>query len=83
MEINEKKFWGLDVNNIQSLEDVKLIFAAMDLFVREDIPGFDKVAHLFTEDRIPMIVDENMIQETVPENAEYVPANVEVVPPTA
>lgn len=42
MEINEKKFWGLDVTKIESLEDVKLIFAAMDLFVREDIPGFEK-----------------------------------------
>lgn len=76
MEINEKKFWGLDVNNIQSLEDVKLIFAAMDLFVREDIPGFDKVAHLFTEDRIPMIVDEDVVQEAFN-------TNPEIVPPTA
>jgi hypothetical protein len=64
MEINEKKFWGLDPNNIQSLEDVKLIFAAMDLFVREDIPGFEKVAHLFTEDRIPTLIDESMVNET-------------------
>jgi hypothetical protein len=63
MEINEKKFWGLDVTKIESLEDVKLIFAAMDLFVREDIPGFDKVAHLFTEDRVPVIVDESQIVE--------------------
>lgn len=76
MEINEKKFWGLDVNNIESLEDVKLIFAAMDLFVREDIPGFNKVAHLFTEDRIPMIVDENVVQEAFN-------TNPEIVPPTA
>ena len=65
MEINEKKFWGLDVTKIESLEDVKSIFAAMDLFVREDIPGFDKVAHLFTEDRIPMIVDEDALQEAL------------------
>lgn len=65
MEINEKKFWGLDVTKIESLEDVKLIFAAMDLFVREDIPGFDKVAHLFTEDRIPMIIDEDALQEAL------------------
>jgi hypothetical protein len=64
MEINEKKFWGLDPNNIQSLDDIKLIFAAMDLFVREDIPGFEKVAHLFTEDRVPVIVDEGMINES-------------------
>lgn len=63
MEINEKKFWGLDTNKIESLDDVKLILAAMDLFVREDIPGFDKVAHLFTEDRIPVIVDETQIIE--------------------
>ena len=64
MEINEKKFWGLDPSKIESLEDVRLIFAAMDLFVREDIPGFEKVAHLFTEDRIPVIVDEGMINES-------------------
>lgn len=63
MEINEKKFWGLDTSKIESLDDVKLIFAAMDLFVREDIPGFDKVAHLFTEDRIPVLVDETQIVE--------------------
>jgi hypothetical protein len=63
MEIDNKKFWGLDVNNIETLDDIKLIFAAMDLFVREDIPGFDKVAHLFTEDRIPTIVDEQVMQE--------------------
>ena len=63
MEINEKKFWGLNTTKIESLEDVKLIFAAMDLFVREDIPGFDKVAHLFTEDRIPVFVDETQIVE--------------------
>lgn len=66
MEINEKKFWGLDVNKIESLEDVKLIFAAMDLFVREDVPGFEKVSHLFTEDRVPVIVDESLVQEVVP-----------------
>jgi hypothetical protein len=64
MEINEKKFWGLDPSKIESLEDVRLIFAAMDLFVREDIPGFEKVAHLFTEDRVPVIVDEGMINES-------------------
>lgn len=63
MEINEKKFWGLDPSKIESLEDVRLIFAAMDLFVREDIPGFEKVAHLFTEDRVPVIVDESQIVE--------------------
>ncbi len=36
----------------------------MDLFVREDIPGFEKVAHLFTEDRIPTLIDESMVNET-------------------
>jgi hypothetical protein len=64
MEINEKKFWGLNPNKIESLEDVRLIFAAMDLFVREDIPGFENVSHLFTEDRIPTILDESMIEGT-------------------
>jgi|694.fasta_scaffold39976_13 hypothetical protein len=72
MEINEKKFWGLDASKIESLEDVRLIFSAMDLFVREDIPGFEKVSHLFTEDRIPVIVDEGMIYETPQASVEIV-----------
>lgn len=64
MEINEKKFWGLDPSKIESLEDVRLIFTAMDLYLREDTPGFKMVSHLFTEDRVPMIADDSFITES-------------------
>lgn len=56
MEIDNQKFWGLDSNNINSLDDVKLIFDAMDLYLSDQIPGFDKVRHLFTTDATPKII---------------------------
>jgi hypothetical protein len=57
MEIENQKFWGLDVSKIESLDDVKLILDAMDLYLNEGIPGFDKVRHLFTVDATPKILE--------------------------
>lgn len=50
-ETEVQTFWGLDANKIETLDDVKAILGAMDLFVREDLPLFDDVRHLFTEER--------------------------------
>jgi hypothetical protein len=50
-ETEVQTFWGLDANKIESIDDVKAILGAMDLFVREDLPLFDEVKHLFTEER--------------------------------
>jgi hypothetical protein len=56
MEIDNQKYWGLDVSKIESLDDVKLILDAMDLYLSDQIPGFDKVKHLFTTDATPKII---------------------------
>ena len=56
MEIDNQKYWGLDVSKIESLDDVKLILDAMDLYLSDQIPGFDKVKHLFTTDTTPKII---------------------------
>ena len=56
MEIDNQKFCGLDVSKIQSLDDVKLILDAMDLYLSDQIPGFDKVRHLFTTNATPKIL---------------------------
>lgn len=53
MQINDMKFWGLNVDNIKTLEDVKLILKVMDLYLVEDIKDFDTVKHLFTEEKPP------------------------------
>jgi len=50
-ETEVQTFWGLDANKIESIDDVKAILGAMDLFVREDLPNFDDIKHLFTEER--------------------------------
>ena len=50
-ETEVQTFWGLDANKIETLDDVKAILGAMDLFVREDLPLFGDVRHLFTEER--------------------------------
>lgn len=61
MQINDMKLWGLNVDNIKTLEDVKLIFKVMDLYLVEDIKDFDLVKHLFTEEKPP-----ESVQFTVP-----------------
>jgi hypothetical protein len=50
-ETEVQTFWGLDASKIETIDDVKAILGAMDLFVREDLPLFDNVRHLFTEER--------------------------------
>jgi ArsR family metal-binding transcriptional regulator len=45
-------YWGLDVNNIKDINDVKSILSAMDLFIQEDLPEYNNVKHLFTEKRV-------------------------------
>jgi hypothetical protein len=56
---NEIKLWGLDVDKIKDIEDVKLIFKAMDFFMMEDAPYFNEVKHLFCDgDRKPIALTE-------------------------
>jgi len=55
---NEQVFWGLDENKIETIDDVRKILGAMDLFIREDLPDFDKVKHLFTEERKVVVEQE-------------------------
>lgn len=50
-ETEVQTFWGLDASKIETIDDVKAILGAMDLFVREDLPHFDQVKHMFTEER--------------------------------
>lgn len=50
-ETEVQTFWGLDASKIETIDDVKAILGAMDLFVRKDLPLFDNVRHLFTEER--------------------------------
>jgi hypothetical protein len=57
---NEAKLWGLDVDKIKDIEDIKLLFKAMDFFMLEDAPYFDEVKHLFCDDtRTPVAMTEN------------------------
>lgn len=56
MEIDGQRFWGLDVSKIESIEDIKLILDSMDLYLSDQLPGFDKVKHLFTLDATPKII---------------------------
>lgn len=56
MEIDGHRYWGLDVSKIESLEDIKLILDGMDLYLSDQVPGFDKVKHLFTLDATPKII---------------------------
>lgn len=57
------KFWGLNVDNIKTLEDVKLILKVMDLYLVEDIKDFDSVKHLFTEEKPPESIQFNVPQD--------------------
>lgn len=50
-ETEVQTFWGLDSSKIETIDDVKAILGAMDLFVREDLPHFKEIKHLFTEER--------------------------------
>ncbi len=55
----EIKLWGLNVDNIKDIEDIKKILRAMDLFITEDAIGFDEVRHLFNDPRKPQGMIEN------------------------
>lgn len=52
MENENQVFWGLDADKIESIDDVRKILGAMDLYIREDLPGFDEVKHLFTKQQM-------------------------------
>jgi len=52
MEKESQVFWGLDASKIETIEDVRNILGAMDLYIREDLPDFDKVKHLFTKQQM-------------------------------
>ena len=52
MENESQVFWGLDADKIESIEDIKKILGAMDLYIREDLPYFDTVRHLFTKQQM-------------------------------
>jgi hypothetical protein len=52
MEKESQVFWGLDASKIETIEDIRNILGAMDLYIREDLPDFDKVKHLFTKQQM-------------------------------
>ena len=52
MEKESQVFWGLDASKIETIEDVRNILGAMDLYIREDLPYFDTVKHLFTKQQM-------------------------------
>jgi hypothetical protein len=52
MEKESQVFWGLDASKIETIEDIRNILGAMDLYIREDLPDFDKVKHLFTKQQV-------------------------------
>ncbi len=55
----EVKLWGLNVDNINDIEDIKRILKAMDLFITEDYVEYSNVKDLFNDSRKPQGFGEN------------------------
>ena len=57
--MEQPKAYRLNVDTIETIEDVKIIFSGLNLFTQSNVKDFDKLKKYFTEEIVQDDVDDD------------------------